>query len=250
MRTPRPAAVAALLTLTAFLAGCGGDKNDDASADETTETVTATPSESASTGATETTPTVDTSESPMDPTASSDITQEQVDAALLTPEEVGADFVLGSYTDSDDPPPCDASGTPIDEAVPPAVQGGTEIDHSSGNAAMQEEISIYATESDAASAFTLGTSGLNCSNGTLPDGSTFSIDPPQDVTADVNGASGLGNSTAYGFSTDSSQGTLIVTLAGRVIMATTFQSTSDFDTSTLPNPVDVAAQAFAKALAN
>jgi len=251
MRTPRIAAVATLLALTTFLAACGGDdKDSDSSDDKTTATVTATPSETTSAPSTETTPTETAPVTPMDPTATAgDVSQEQVDAALLLPEEVGADFLLGTYSDSDDPPLCDPSGTPIDEQVPPQVQGGTEIDHSSGNAALQEEISIYATEADAANAFAIGTAGITCTDGTTVDGTAVSIEAPQDVTAQVN-TSGIGTSTQWGFTYDGFQASLIVTLAGRVILATSFLATSDFDTSTLPNPVDVADAAFAKALAN
>ena len=249
MRTPRIAAVATLLTLTSFLAACGGDDKDgDSSDDKTTATVTASPSETTS-APTETTPTETAPVTPMDPTEAGDVTQEQVNAALLVPEEVGADFVLGAYTDSDDPPLCDPSGAPLDEQVPPQVQGGTEIDHSSGDAALQEEITIYATEADAANAFAIGTAGITCTDGTTADGTSVTIDAPQDVTAQVN-TSGIGTSTQWGVTGGGLQASLIVTLAGRVILVTSFTATSDFDTSTLPNPVDVANAAFAKALAN
>lgn len=249
MRSTRTAAAsAALLTLT-FLAGCGGGDDDKKSSDPETTVVTESPSTSATSEATTTSPTTDTSVSPMDPTDGADVTQDQLDAALLTPEEVGADFVAGSYADSDDPPPCDPSATPLDQQVPPTVQGGVEIDHSSGQAAMQEEISIYGSDDDAANALTLGTNGLACSDGTLPDGSAVKIEAPQDVTADVD-PSGLGTSTAYSFSGDGYDGVLIITIAHQVILTTTFQSATGAATSTLPNPVDVAATAWAKALAN
>jgi len=250
MRTPRIAAVATLLTLTTLLAACGSDdKDSDSSDDKTTATVTASPSETTSAPPTEATPTETAPVTPMDPTEAGDVTQEQVDAALLVPEEVGADFVLGAYADSDDPPLCDPSGTPLDEQVPPQVQGGTEIDHSTGNAALQEEITIYATEADAANAFAIGTAGITCTEGTTSDRTAVTIDAPQDVTAQVN-TSGIGTSTQWGLTGDGFQASLIATLAGRVILTTAFQATSDFDTSTLPNPVDVANAAFAKALAN
>jgi hypothetical protein len=244
MRTPRIAAVATLLTLTTFLAACGDDDKDSNSDDDVTETVTASPSETPTTDATET----PTAEAPMDPT-DGDITLEQVQAALLTPEEVGADFTLGSYDETDDPPPCDPTGTPVDEAVPPSVQSAVQFDHSTGNAAVQEEISIYATEAVAAEAFALGSAGITCSEGTLPDGSAVTITPPSDVTAVVN-TSGIGTSTQWGFTGDGYQGTIVATLAGRVIVATTVQATSDFDISTLPNQATVASDAFAKALSN
>jgi hypothetical protein len=241
------AAAATLVALASTLAGCGGDDSKDDASDKVTKTVTPSPSPTETATTESTSPSDTTSATPMDPTG--DVTQEQVDAALLTPEEVGADFVAGTYTDTDDPPPCDPSGTPIDEAVPPQVQGGTEIDHTSGQLAMQEEISIYADDATAANAFTLGVSGLTCSDGTLSDGSTVSLEAPQDVTAQVD-TSGLSSSTAYSFSGDGFEGVLIVTLASRVIMTTTFQGATGADTSGVTAPVDLAAAAFAKALAN
>ena len=76
------------------------------------------------------------------------------------------------------------------------------------------------------------------------------IGPAKDVTAEVNSASGLGTSTAWEVTSEGFNGVLVATLAGRIILATQFASAPQVDTSTLPNPVDVAAAAFAKALAN
>lgn len=250
MRSLRTVATAAtLLALTVSLAGCGEDEDGDAG-EPVTETVTesAAPTSSAPTTSA-TASTTDGSVTPMDPTASSDVTQEQAEAALLTPEEVGTDFVLGAYTDSDDPLPCDPGGTPLDVQVPPGVTGGTQIEHSSGEAALIEEIAIYDSEEEAAQAFGIGTAGLSCTDGTLPDGTAITLDAAQDVTADVN-TSGLGTTTAWGFSTDEIEGVFVATLAGRVVLSTSFQSLTGADTSSLPDPIDVQATAFAKALAN
>ncbi|KAA1417134.1 hypothetical protein F0U44_18380 [Nocardioides humilatus] len=247
MRSTRTAAVSAALLSLTFLAGCGGGDGDDdkKSDDKVTETVTPTPSETPTTEATA--PTTDSSATPMDPTG--DVTQEQLDAALLTAEEVGAGFVLGTYTDTDDPPLCDPDGTPLDEQFPPQVTGGVELDHSDGIAAIQEELAIYESDEAAATAFAAGLAGLNCTDGTTGDGTAVTIGAPQDVTANVD-TTGLGTSTAYEITSESFQGVLIVTLAHRVILATSFAATPDADTSAFPNPIDVQAAAFAKALAN
>jgi len=247
MRTHRVAAVATLLTLTTFLAACGDDDKDSDADDKVTETVTASEpaSESASTAPPTTAPTTDVT--PMDPTG--DITVEQVNAALLTPGEVSPDFVLGTWTSEDSPPPCDASGTPVDVTIPPSVEGGTEMGTSDGQIAMSEEIAIYESEDVAADAFALGTAGLACSTATLPDGTTATIAPPEDVSAQVN-TSGIGTSTAWQITGDGYEVLLVATLSGRIILACTFSAATDADTSALPNPVDIAATAFAKALAN
>ena len=245
MRSTRTAAAAAALLSLTLLAGCGGG-GDDKSSDKKTVTVTETPTPT-ETPTTEATSSPTTSETPMDPTG--DVTQEQVEAALLTAADVGSGFVDGTYTDTDDPPPCDPTGQPLDQQVPPQVQAGTEIDHSSIAAAFQEEITIYASDDEAANAFTIGTNGLNCTDGTTSDGTKVKIDPPQDVSATVD-PSGAASSTAYTFTGDGYEGVLIVTLAHRVIMVVTAQGATDADTSSLPNPVDIAAAAWQKALAN
>lgn len=249
MRSLRSVAAAAtLLALVAGLAGCGGD--DDKSSDDSDDPVTATVTEDPSTDATDATsePTDATEPPPMDPTGE-EITQEQVDAALLTAAEVGPDFVDGAYTESSDPLPCDPDGAPIEEQVPSTVSGGAQIEHSSGEAAVIEEITIYATEAEAAEAFGIGTAGLSCTDGTLPDGSAITLEAPQDLTAEVN-TSGIGTTTAWAFSTEEIDGAFVATLAGRVIVSTSFQALNTADTSGLPSPADVAADAFAKALAN
>lgn len=246
MRSLRVATAATLLTLVPVLAGCGDDGGGDDAEEVVTETVTVSPTPTETPSPTE--PTA-TDASPMDPTAPGEVTPEQIQAALLTPEEVGPDFVLGAYTDEPSPPPCDPDGTPVDQQVPPAVQGGTQIDHSSGDAAMQEEIAIYATEAEAAQAFALSSEGLSCAEGSS-DGTPLKISAPQDVTAEVNSASGIGTSTAWEITADGFNGVVVATLAGRIILATQFASAPQFDTSALPDPVDVQASAFAKALEN
>lgn len=244
MRTPRVAVAATLMTLT-LLTACGGDESD--SSEEVTATVTATPSDS--TSPTETSPTTEASVTPMDPTEG-DVTQDQLNAALLTPEEVSPGLVLGTWTNEDSPPPCDASAIPVDLQVPPSVEGGVEINTADGNASYEEEIAIYVTEGEASEAFTIGSAGLNCSTAALEDGSTATIGPATDVTAEVNADSGIGNSTAWEITGEGFSGVLIATLAGRIIIANTFVVADGSDTSTLPTPVEIAGLAWTKALAN
>ena len=201
-------------------------------------------------GAVDPTPTetVETSVTPMDPTG--DITQEQVEAALLTPEEVAPGLVLGEWTNEDSPPPCDQSATPVDVQIPPSVEAGVEINTADGNASMEEEIAIYATAEEASEAFTLGSAGLDCTTASAEDGSTVTIGPATDVTAEVNGASGLGTSTAWEITGEGFSGVLVATLSNRIVMANTFVVADGADTSTLPTPIEIATTAFAKALAN
>lgn len=247
MRTPRVAAVATLLTLSLVTACGGGDDDSDSSGDGETATVTASPSETTTAPPTETSASTDLT--PMDPTEG-DVTQEQLDAALLTPEEVAPGLVLGTWTDENTPPPCDPTATPADEQVPPAVQGGVQIHTPDQNALMEEELAIYATEAEASQAFEISSAGLDCPTATLEDGSTATIGAPTDVTAEVNGASGVGSSTAWEITGDGYTVVLIATVASRIVMANTFYVADGADTSTLPTPIEIATTAWTKALAN
>lgn len=249
MRTPRIAVVATLLTVT-LLAACGGEDDKDSGSDDdpTTEATSETTTSESPTESTAPTETAETSVTPMDPTG--DITQEQVEAALLTPEEVAPGLVLGDWTNEDSPPPCDQSATPVDVQIPPSVEAGVEINTADGNASMEEEIAIYATAEEASQAFTIGSAGLDCTTATTEDGSTATIGPPTDVTAEVNGASGLGTSTAWEITGEGFSGVLVATLSNRIVMANTFVVADGADTSTLPTPIQIATTAFAKALAN
>lgn len=247
MRSTRTAAAAAALLTLTLLAGCGGGDDNKASDEQTvTETATPTPSETPTTEASTPTTTDTSSVPPMDPTGN--VTQDQLNAALLTPEEVGTGFVAGNYTHTEDPPLCDPNGTPLDQQIPPQVQGGTEIDQSDGIAALQEEIAIYSSDEEAAQAFALGVAGLDCTNGSS-NGTAVKIGKPQDVTADVD-TSGLGTTTAWQVTSKSFQGALVVTVAHQVVLAISYAAAPDADLSSLPNPVDVQTAAFAKALAN
>lgn len=247
MRTPRVAVAATLMTLT-LLSACGDGDGDSDSDDPETVVITETPSETTSAPPTETT-SAPTDVTPMDPT-DGDVTQDQLNAALLTPDEVAPGLVLGTWTDENTPPPCDQTAVPADEQIPPSVQGGVQINTADGNASFEEEIAIYATEAEASDAFAISSEGLNCSTATLDDGSTATIGAPTDVTAEVNGASGLGSSTAWEITGEGFSGVLIATIAGRIIMANTFVSAEGTDTSTLPAPIDIATSAWTKALAN
>jgi hypothetical protein len=247
MRTPRVAVAATLMTLT-LLTACGDGDDDSESGEEVTATVTVTPSETTS-APTETTTAPSTPVTPMDPTEG-DVTQDQLEAALLTPDEIAPGLVLGTYTDEDTPPPCDQSATPADIQVPPSIEGGVQINTPDGNASYEEQIAIYATEAEATEAFGISSEGLNCSTATLDDGSTATIGAPTDVTAEVNGASGLGSSTAWDVSGEGFSGVLIATVAGRIILANTFVMAEGADTSTLPTPIEIATSAWTKALAN
>ena len=85
--------------------------------------------------------------------------EDQAQAALLTPAEVGPGFTAGTWTASDpkQPTPC---GTPsVDSTLPPQLQVGTVIGLASTQQALQEEISLYTAVEEATAAFQTGSAG-------------------------------------------------------------------------------------------
>ena len=247
MRTPRIAAVATLLALS-LLTACGGDGDDDSdsSDDKTTVTVTETPSDATS-APTEATPTTDASVTPMDPTEG-DVTQDQGEAALLTPEEVSPDFVLGSYSYESSPFPCDPDGTPVDEAVPPSVQGGTgsSMPTSGRPPGGDRDLRDGGRGRRGVRARHRGPRLCRGFRGRRAGHDQWA--PGRDGPGQQ--CQRIGTSTPWEFSTGRSNGVFVATLAGRIILATQFSAAPDVDTSAFPAPIDVATAAFGKALAN
>ena len=178
-----------------------------------------------------------------------DVTQEQLDAVLLTPDEIAPGLVEGTWTDESSPPPCDQTATPADEQIPPSLQGGVQITTADQNASYEEEIAVYASEAEATGAFEINSAGLDCGTATFEDGSTATIGPATDVTTEVNGASGVGTSTAWEVSGEGFTGVLIASIAGPVIIANTFVVADGADTATLPTPIEIATAAWTKAVA-
>jgi hypothetical protein len=175
-----------------------------------------------------------------DTTTSSDASvEEQARAALLTPEEVGPGFTAGDWTPSDpaDPAPC---GTPsVDATVPASVEAGTVMALATTSQALREEISLYDDEEEADTAFTTGTTGLNCPTGTVTfsDGTTapLSIVAPVDVTNEVGGDQAL----AWQLQGGGIQGVLVAVKLSVIVV--TFQFTApDTATNLQPEPLAVA----------
>lgn len=165
--------------------------------------------------------------------------EDQAQAALLTPAEVGPGFTAGTWTASDpkQPTPC---GTPsVDSTLPPQLQVGTVIGLASTQQALQEEIALYTAEEEATEAFQTGSTGLTCTTGTVTftDGSTapIAITPAVDVTSDVGGD----EATAWQLRGGGIQGVLVaVRLSGIVV---TFQFTAPDTAGDLqPDPLTVA----------
>jgi hypothetical protein len=165
--------------------------------------------------------------------------EDQAQAALLTPEEVGTGFVADTWKPGDpaEPTPC---GTPsVDATIPAAVQVGAVMGLASTNQALQEEISVYTDEEEVDQAFGVGVTGLSCTAGTVTfaDGTTapLAITAAIDVTTEVGGDRAL----AWQLHGGGVQGVLVaVKLSGILV---TFQFTApDTATDLQPEPLTVA----------
>jgi hypothetical protein len=217
--------VFATVAAALFAAGCSSGSDDAVTT--VTGTARSTTSAAPATAAPDTT------------TSGEASVEDQAQAALLTPDEVGPGFTAGDWTPGDpaNPTPC---GTPsVDATVPASVEVGTVVALATTSQALREEISVYDDEEEADTAFTTGTTGLDCATGkvTFTDGTTapLSIVSPVDVTKEVGGDKAL----AWQVRGGGIQGVLVaVKLPGIVV---TFQFTApDTATNLRPDPLTVA----------
>jgi hypothetical protein len=176
-------------------------------------------------------------------------TKEQATAALLETADVGDSFKLGTYEESKDPQPCAAPGSPpLNTQVPPAVTVGREFDSTTPQAAVDEELSVYADEATAQRALTVGSQGMNCKTGKVyySDGTSdnVTIDGPQDIKTalgvDVDDAG------AWHLANKDVQGSLVVVRTGTVLTVLTFSAAADADTSKLPDLATITKTAITK----
>jgi hypothetical protein len=165
--------------------------------------------------------------------------EDQAQAALLTPAEIGPGFTAGTWMASDpkQPTPC---GTPsADATVPPQVQVGAVSGLARTNQALQQEIGLYNDEDEAGQAFQAGSAGLTCTTGTVTftDGTQapIAITPGVDVTKDVGGD----RATAWQLRGGGIQGVLVAVQLSSIVV--TFQFTApDTATDLQPAPLAVA----------
>jgi hypothetical protein len=223
-------------------AGSGPSTSTTSASSGTTSSTQAAPSGTPSTSAS--TP---SAPSPSAPSGSS-VSNPELEAALLTPAEVGPGFTQGTWSDTPSTLPCAPKGSPpIDSQAPPEVKDGREIDHSTIPANLVEVISVYQDAATASRAFALDTQGLSCPNGTLSDGSNITIAPAVDVSTQVD-PSGQSKSTDWDLTNNQVHTVIIATLSNRVIEACVFSASASADVSTLPSPIVIAKKAFAKVI--
>jgi hypothetical protein len=178
--------------------------------------------------------------------AAGGFTQTQAQAALLTPAQVGAGFVIAQAEADTDPLPCDPQGSaPLDVRVPPAAEAKAEYDHGS-DVALEEDVLGYADVATADRAYAAGMAGFSCTSGTLynDDGTTSPV-TISDQT-DAGSALGVENATAWTIMTSQLEGGIVIAQFGARVVALTFVATSSADTGSLPDSETISKAAIAK----
>lgn len=243
----RTSLAVAAVSLCLAASACGSGDDSGASADDTSSSAPTSSSTSAS-ASTSTSAATDTASA----STAAPLTDDQITPALLVPDDIqGYGFTTGPAPgDDDSAPPCAPPGSPgIDSQVPPQAHGGTELDNNTVGASIIQQIQVYDTPDKAAQAFGLLVDGLNCSSGTLADGTTVKIKSAGDVTAQVN-TNGVGQSTAWQLKSAQFDGIIVATLSQSVATDILYLKLKGADESKLPNPLDVSKVAFQKILAN
>ena len=174
-------------------------------------------------------------------------TQQQLEAALLKASDLGSDFTDGAYTKTNNPLPCAGAGTPsFRKQTAPALDGGASLESAALQAALGEQIFIYADAAAAQQALTVAKNGLNCANGMSysTDGTSrpIAISPATDVGSDLSVDAGF----TWQLHNTTIQGTAAAIEIGPVILTLSFAAAAGADTSKLPDVLAVAKTAIAK----
>jgi hypothetical protein len=231
---PRSLALVLVSSLALATAACGGD--DVASSDSTTTSTTAeettTTTEAATTTTTEaeaTTTTVD-----IEDTGDTADLEAAVQTLLLTADDLDFDTFSDVGFDPGNPGegPCGPTGSTIDALV----DVGVGLDNANDSLALQEEISVYETDADAAEDFQTSLDALTCT--TTPDGAA-TLGEIQDVTAAVGGDQAV----AIPISGTGFTGTVVgVLLSDAIVVFQFIAAPAEAATAPgVPSPIDVAA---------
>jgi hypothetical protein len=234
-RSVRIAAVG-LMSGAALLSACSSSSKSSLSSS----------SSAASSATTEATPTTTAASS-----GGGTLTQAQAQAAMLKASDLGTGYTDGTFKPDDPKTPEPCGQQSVDAQIPPAFNVGSTVTSSSINAAFQEDYDGYNDAASATNAFNGKLAGVACTNATIVDDTgaktpvTFSA--PTDVTSSVGGVKAVEvdvkstDTSANGF-----EGVLVAVQLPQGIVAFEFLSGNGTDTSTLPNPGDVAKQGVAK----
>lgn len=176
-------------------------------------------------------------------------TADQASAALLTVGDVGGQFTQATFVPSTYPEPCDPPGTePVDTRVPPWASVGAAFSHATPQAALDEQINIYADVDFAEHAVALGMAGMNCRSGTGygTDGTTRPV--TIGARLDMSKQLGVPVDQAIGWSvqSDQVQGSVLVVRTAAVVTVLVFLAAPGTDPRTLPDALAIARTALRK----
>lgn len=234
-------AAAALAVSLAACSSSGGHAKAS-----TTPSTSTPPSSSASSSGFPSTSAAPTTDSAT-PTASDTVTATQVATALLTPTDLGLTGATSAASPStDNALPCAADGSKsLNQQVPATVRVGVDITDDALQAALGEEIRLFADTATAQSALTIAKAGLTCTTGSLraDDGTATpaKIQAPIDIATDLakdtklSGA-GITSALVWQATVTGANIDLAAVQLGRSLVLFTFQSATGADTSKLPNP--------------
>jgi hypothetical protein len=174
------------------------------------------------------------------------VTPAELKAALLSPSDIGLTGATSTVANpSDNALPCAIPGSAsLNQQVPATLRSGVNITDDALQAALGEEIRLFADEATATAAVSVAKSGLTCTKGSLiaDDGTSvpITIQAPVDISSALAADTKLQaltistalvwQATATGEDLD-----LVVIQVARALILFTFQSASGADASKLPD---------------
>jgi hypothetical protein len=182
-----------------------------------------------------------TSSSSTDASSSSLLSEAELQARMLSAAELGSTFTDGTFTvDSTSPTLCGQDN--LNAQVPPVIDLGSQATDAATKAFFREELSVYKDSPTAAQAFALGTQGFSCTQGTTPNGQTFTLSPARDISSNL----GERDAVAIDYQIGTAAGVLIAVQVDARIISFQFEAPSSVDRSTLPDALTLARRGLAK----
>ncbi len=157
-------------------------------------------------------------------------TEAKLATLLITADDLGPTFVELDASDSDEGP----CGGDIDADFPPLVHAQGAFQSEELQVAMQQDLRVFESETEAATAFDGFVESVSCGSDTVDQ--SLQLGEPTDVTSDVGQ-----KAVAVSLTGDGVEGVGIVVHYSDVIATYQFQGVTGADTSSLPAPLEIAA---------
>jgi hypothetical protein len=225
MRSAAP--VTAALLAAALVAACSSSSSGSPASAPSTRSSSTPSSAPASSSSAPSTPRSSASSD-----SAGGLTEAQATAALLTGTEVGTGFARTASDTQDTPLPCAQNDPPLDTRYPPTVKVEADYAASGVDAAVSEEIEVYADLATVAKTIAAGEQGLGCGTVTI-QGDRYTISKPDDITTQLGGLAD--KAEAWTVKTAPANLELIIAQLGRRLVVFTFAAAASVDTNKLPN---------------